>query len=78
MFAFNCELVILTKDHWGRGVGTEVAMALKKLAADIFPSKVLTTKVHPDNAASLAIISRLGLAPDGTVSSDSYDKGWRC
>ena len=73
----DCEVrVILTKDFWGRGLGTEVATALKKLAAELFPSKVLTAKAHPGNAPSLAIISRLGLVPDGAVSSDSRDNGW--
>jgi RimJ/RimL family protein N-acetyltransferase len=73
----DCEVrVILTKNYSGRGLGTEVATALKKLAADIFPSKVLTAKAHPDNEPSLAIISKLGLVPDGTVTSDSHDNGW--
>ena len=68
--------VIVTKDYWEQGIGTEIAAALKGLSTDIFPGKVLTAKVHPNNAPSLAIIRRLGLAQKGTVSSDSYDNGW--
>lgn len=73
----DCEIrVIVAKDYWGQGLGTEIAAALKELAADIFPTKVLTARVHPDNAASLAIIRKLGLAENGIVTSDSYDNGW--
>jgi RimJ/RimL family protein N-acetyltransferase len=72
----DCEVrVILSKEYWGRGLGTEIAKAMKELAADIFPSKVLTAKAHPDNTASLTIISKLGLAADDTLSSKSYE-GW--
>jgi RimJ/RimL family protein N-acetyltransferase len=73
----DCEVrVIVTKDYWEQGLGTEIAAALKGLSTDIFRDKVLTAKVHPNNAPSLAIIRRLGLAQNGRVSSDSYDNGW--
>ena len=49
----DCEVrVILQKDYWGRGLGTEIATALKALAAKTYPDKQLTVKVHPDNIAS--------------------------
>jgi RimJ/RimL family protein N-acetyltransferase len=73
----ECDIhVVLVKDHCGQGFGTEVAIALKELAAEMFPDKALTAKVHPDNAPSLAIISKLGLAQSGIVHSQSYDNGW--
>jgi RimJ/RimL family protein N-acetyltransferase len=72
----DCEVrVILCKEYWGRGLGTEIAKAMKELAADIFPNKVLTAKAHPDNTASLKIISKLGLAAEDLLSSKSYE-GW--
>ncbi len=73
----DCEVrVVVTKDYWEQGLGTEIAAALKELSTDIFPGKVLTARAHPNNAPSLAIIRRLGLAQNGRVSSDSYDNGW--
>lgn len=73
----DCDIhVILVKDQCGKGLGTEVAIALKELAAKVFPDKTLIAKVHPDNLASLAIIAKLGLAWSGMVKSQSYDNGW--
>ena len=73
----ECEVhVILAKDHCGRGIGTEVALKLCEVAEARFPKRFLTAKVHPENAASLAIIAKLGFSADGTVISDSYDHGW--
>jgi RimJ/RimL family protein N-acetyltransferase len=73
----ECEVhVIVAKDHSGRGIGTEVALRLLEIAEDRFSKRFLTAKVHPENAPSLAIIAKLGLSADGTVSSDSYDHGW--
>jgi len=73
----ECEIhVILNKDQWGRGLGTEIAMALRDLAREMFPQRCLTAKVHPKNAASLAIIAKLRLAQHRTITSDSYDHGW--
>jgi RimJ/RimL family protein N-acetyltransferase len=73
----ECEIhIVMAKSYCQRGLGTEVVFALKQLAADMFPEKMLTAKVHPDNAPSLAIIAKLGLAPNGTISSEEYDNGW--
>src|SRR5205807_154552 len=53
----DCDIhIVLAKDNCGRGLGTDIALELKRLAADAFPDKALTAKVHPDNAPSLAII----------------------
>jgi RimJ/RimL family protein N-acetyltransferase len=77
IFSDECEVhVILTKDQWGRGLGTEIALALRDLAKEMFPQRCLTAKVHPKNAASLAIIGKLRLAQHGIIASDSYDNGW--
>jgi RimJ/RimL family protein N-acetyltransferase len=73
----ECEVhIILEKNHSGHGLGTEVALKLCEIAEARFPNRSLTAKVHPENAASLAIISKLDFSADGTVTSDSYDHGW--
>jgi RimJ/RimL family protein N-acetyltransferase len=76
LFSDDCEIrVILTKDYRGQGLGTEIASALKEVAAEVFPNKVLTAKVHPDNTASLTIARRLGLTDEGKITSGPYE-GW--
>ena len=75
-FGDECELrVVLLKDYWGRGLGTEVARALKRMAAEVYPHMSVTARVHPDNAASMSIVERLGPAETATIAGDSYD-GW--
>jgi RimJ/RimL family protein N-acetyltransferase len=73
----DCEVhIILAKNHSGYGIGTEVALKLGEIAEARFPNRFLTAKVHPENAASLTIISKLGFSADGTITSDLYDHGW--
>ena len=72
----DCEIrVILQKDYWGGGLGTEIATALKTLAAKAYPAKQLTAKVHPENIASRSIAPKLGLIEAGTVVGGDYH-GW--
>ncbi|SRR6266568_1049482 len=72
----DCEVrVVLQKEYWGRGLGSEIAMALKTFAARAYPGKHLTAKVHPDNIASRSIAPKLGLVEAGTIVGGKYD-GW--
>ena len=74
----ECEVhIILAKNHSGRGIGTEIALKLREIAEARFPKRFLTAKVHAENAASLAIITKLGFSADGTITCDSYDNGWQ-
>ena len=74
--ADDCEVrVILVKDYWGQGLGTEVVGALRALATAVCPGKRVTAKIHPTNTGSLAIARKVGLTEDGTIVGDSYD-GW--
>lgn len=68
--------LILAKQYWKQRFGTEAAFALIELLSKKFPDKMLTAKVHPENAPSLAIVSKLGLTPAGTVESVGYDNGF--
>jgi RimJ/RimL family protein N-acetyltransferase len=65
--------VILTKDYWGHGLGTEIAGALRELAAELHPGKRVTAKIHPKNTGSLVVARRLGLTEDGTTLSHPYE-----
>jgi RimJ/RimL family protein N-acetyltransferase len=62
---------------WGAGYATEGTTWLLQLLADHGISQVWAA-VHPDNAASIALLSRLGFerrdhAPDGLASYDQGD-----
>lgn len=75
-FSEDCEIrVILMKDYWRQGLGTEIAGALKERAAEVYPGKHLTMKIHPENTGSLKIARALGMTEDGTIVHGSYD-GW--
>jgi RimJ/RimL family protein N-acetyltransferase len=69
----DCEIrVILQKNYWGHGLGTEIATALKTVAAKAYPGKQVTAKVHPDNIASRTIAPKLGLTEAGTILGGQY------
>ena len=72
----DCEVrVILLKEYWDDGIGAEVLTRLKALAANEYPHKNLTAKIHPENTASLALARRLGLVERGKVTRGKY-VGW--
>jgi RimJ/RimL family protein N-acetyltransferase len=72
----DCEVrVIVRKDFWGNGIGTEVLTCLTALAAKAYPHKQLTAKIHPENVRSLALARRLGFVERGSVTSGTYI-GW--
>jgi RimJ/RimL family protein N-acetyltransferase len=56
----------LARSAWGRGFATEGARAVVA-AAPAFGLDRLVAVVHPDNAASVAVCRRLGMAPERTT-----------
>jgi RimJ/RimL family protein N-acetyltransferase len=56
---------ILHPDHWGRGLAREVLTAVIARAFAAFPIPALMADVDPLNAASLALLARLGFAETG-------------
>ena len=75
-FCDDCEVrVILMKDYWGHGLGTELVIALTAIATARYPGKRITAKIHPKNTRSIAVAARVGLVEDGTIVSGPYD-GW--
>jgi ribosomal-protein-alanine N-acetyltransferase len=67
---------ILAKQYWKRGFGFEIVSALISLASEVFPSRRMVAKVHPENVGSIAILKKLGLASTGNISSTGYDNGF--
>lgn len=56
---------ILHPDTWGRGIGTEAARAFIDHAFATHPIDGITADVDPRNAASLALLRRLGFLETG-------------
>ncbi|MBN9314466.1 MAG: GNAT family N-acetyltransferase [Devosia sp.] len=56
---------ILHPDAWGRGIGTEAATAFLRYAFATHPIDGITADVDPRNAASLALLHKLGFVETG-------------
>jgi RimJ/RimL family protein N-acetyltransferase len=56
----------IARDHWGRGVATEAALAIKMVAIESFGYLKLTAGYHSDNPASGRVLAKLGFTVVGT------------
>ena len=56
---------ILHPDYWGLGLAREALAAIIPLLFDRFPIPAITADVDPRNAASLALLRRLGFVQTG-------------
>ncbi|AXT47524.1 MULTISPECIES: GNAT family N-acetyltransferase [Chromobacterium] len=57
-------------EYWGLGLATESGRACLRLARDVYALDRLVGLVHPDNAGSARVLSKLGFAVEGRVSLD--------
>lgn len=57
-------------EYWGLGLATESGRACLSLARDVHALNRLVGLVHPDNAGSARVLSKLGFAVEGQVSLD--------
>jgi len=57
----------LAPSVWGRGIATEIGREALKLAAGMPSDNRAFALVRPDNAPSIAVIRKLGMAPVGEV-----------
>lgn len=53
------------RDHWGQGCATEAARRMMEFATDALKVSRFTGTVATDNAASLAVLAKLGFAETG-------------
>jgi RimJ/RimL family protein N-acetyltransferase len=51
----------LRRDRWRQGLATEAAIAMSDFAFRVLRTDVLYAVCHPDNAASAAVMKRLGM-----------------
>jgi RimJ/RimL family protein N-acetyltransferase len=59
---------LLARECWGQGFAEEGARAAIHYAATALARNNVVSIIHPDNARSLRLASKLGLKPDGTIS----------
>ena len=50
------------KEYWGRGIGTEAAMACADFARDDLKIKKLIALIMPENAGSIKVAEKLGMS----------------
>lgn len=68
----------LRPDHWGQGLATEAARAMADFAFTTLKAPCLYGVAHPDNAASIRVMRRLGMRDEGTARHYDIDCAvWR-
>ncbi|MEU4477246.1 GNAT family protein [Micromonospora sp. NPDC023966] len=60
---------VVHPDHWGRGLGTEIARLLLSLAFDQVGLHRVEATTRPDHVASRRVLEKAGMRPEG-VSRD--------
>lgn len=50
----------IVKKHWGKGYGSEIAVALLKFIYENYPNATVFADVVSDNSASIAILKKIG------------------
>lgn len=63
----------LARDYWGRGLATEAARAALADAFDRAGLKRIISVAHPENAASIRVMQKLGLRFDANFESDGME-----
>lgn len=62
--------------HEGRGVATEMARRLIRLACQTDPAVAVTAQTLPEENASTAILRKLGFAQTGWADDDEAGRVW--
>lgn len=65
-------------DHWGHGYSTAAARLMVNFGFEQLGLHRISAAIGPDNAASIALIKRLGFQHEGTLRDHVYTNGsWR-
>jgi len=68
----------ISAEHWGRGYASSAASAMLRFAFDDLGLHRVSAAIGPDNAASIAVVSRLGMMYEGRIRDHVYTAGaWR-
>jgi RimJ/RimL family protein N-acetyltransferase len=65
-------------DHWGRGYATDASRVLLRFAFGTLQRHRVTAAIGPENAASIAVVKRLGFTYEGHLRDHVFTNGdWR-
>jgi RimJ/RimL family protein N-acetyltransferase len=64
---------ILARDAWGKGYATEAAAAVRDVGRTIRPD--LVSLIYPDNAASIRVAHKIGMAYEKDVEFQGHQVG---
>lgn len=65
-------------DHWGHGYATDAARTIVDFGFHTLGLHRITAAIGPSNAASIAVIKRLGMSYEGRLRDHVYTNGaWR-
>jgi RimJ/RimL family protein N-acetyltransferase len=65
----------IARDHWGRGIATEAALAITRVGFESFGFFKLTSGYHADNPASGRVLAKFGFTIVGTSSRPCLAEG---
>jgi RimJ/RimL family protein N-acetyltransferase len=65
----------VARDHWGRGIATEAALAIVRFGFESLGYLKLTSGYYTDNAASGRVLAKLGFTIVGTSSRPCLAEG---
>ncbi len=69
---------MIDADHWGNGYATDAVRTMIKFAWEVLDLHRITAAVGPQNAASLAVVKRVGMAYEGRLRDHVFTNGdWR-
>jgi [ribosomal protein S5]-alanine N-acetyltransferase len=63
----------LMRPHWGRGLATEAAVAVRAHAFDVLRLPQLVALIDPQNLAAVRVARKIGLRYEGEVILPGYD-----
>jgi RimJ/RimL family protein N-acetyltransferase len=65
-------------DHWGRGYATDASRVLLRFAFGTLQRHRVTAAIGPENAASIAVVKRIGFTYEGHLRDHVFTNGaWR-
>ncbi|MGI9063969.1 MAG: GNAT family N-acetyltransferase [Pseudonocardiaceae bacterium] len=68
----------IAADHWGNGYATDAARTLVSFGFATLDLHRITAAIGPDNAASIALVTRLGFTREGRLRDHVFTNGaWR-
>jgi RimJ/RimL family protein N-acetyltransferase len=68
----------IAHDHWGQGYATDACRTFVGFGFDVLGLHRISAAIGPDNAASIAVVSRLGFVHEGRIRDHVYTNGvWR-